>query len=93
MQKAFSKTGDHPNGKNETQYFLLQVSDFGSEQILDGYYEHWDWSENKRDEAHGDVRPGDLLLVYFTSKSLIHQKQVKMIYKVKSVTKKIDAST
>lgn len=72
----------------ETQYFLLQVNDYGSRQIFEeSMYEHLDWDTNKRDVAHGLVKPNDLILVYFTSKALDYRLTLKMIYKVKSVTK------
>ncbi len=74
--------------KNDIQYFLVQVGDFGSNHILNkGFYQHEGWETTNRDSAHGEVKPGDLLLVYFTSTALNHQKTLKMIYRVKSVTK------
>lgn len=70
------------------QYFFLQVNDYGSKQIFEKkMYEHLGWYNNKRYAAHGLVKPDDLVLVYFTSKALDYRSTLKMIYKVKSVTK------
>lgn len=61
--------------KSRLQYFLLQVNEYGSKQILDsGIYQHLDWYANKKDRAHGDVRVGDVILVYFTSNALLFKK-------------------
>ncbi len=74
--------------KNELQYFLIQVSEFGSQNLIkNGYYQHEDWQETPRDSAHGEVKIGDLLLVYFASKSIDHQMSLKMVYQVESITK------
>lgn len=74
--------------KNELQYFLVQVSEFGSQNLIkNGYYQHEGWQETPRDSAHGEVKVGDLLLVYFARKSIDHQMSLKMIYQVESITK------
>ncbi|QLH09463.1 AAA family ATPase [Candidatus Nitrosotenuis sp. DW1] len=74
--------------KNETQYFLVQVSELGSQNIIkNGMYEHVGWQETPRDSAHGEVKVGDLLVVYFAKRSADYQQTLKMIYQVKSITK------
>ena len=76
------------NVKNDTQYFLIQVGDFGSDTIIKkGFYQHEGWQETPRDSAHGEVKIDDVLLVYFTSTAMDHQKTLKMIYQVKSISK------
>jgi len=71
----------------EEQYFLIQVTKFGSTNILtEGFYQHEGWQETPRDADHGKVKVGDLLLVYFGSTAKDFQKTLKMIYKVESVT-------
>ena len=72
----------------DPQYFLLQVSDYGSNQIFKkGMYEHIGWDSNRKHIAHSEIKSGDLVLVYFTSKAPFFKKTLKMIYRVKSVTK------
>jgi hypothetical protein len=73
--------------EQQTQYFLIQVGDFGSNHILNkGFYQHEGWQTTSRDSDHGKVRVGDKLIVYFTSTAQDHQKLLKMVYTVKSVT-------
>jgi len=75
------------DAQQESQYFLIQVSDFGSPTVLEkGFYEHLDWFENTADSAHGEVKQGDIILVYFASKSIDYKKTLKMVYKVSKVT-------
>jgi len=70
------------------QFFLLQVNKYGSDQILNqGMYEHLDWRINRKDIAHGEVKVGDLILVYFTSTAPLFKKILKMIYVVSAVKK------
>jgi len=77
-------------GKNtmtNTKYFLVQVTEFGSKNIINnGFYSHTDWQETPRDEDHGKVKVGDLLLVYFGYKAIDFQKTLKMIYEVDSIS-------
>lgn len=69
------------------QYFLLQVSKPGSTNILEnGKYNHPNWDYSRKNKAHGEIKVGDLLLVYFAGKSIDHKQTLKMIYKVKSIT-------
>ena len=74
--------------QDSTQIFLLEVSDKGSKEILQNTYLYPDWKSvnNKRDRVYGEVKPGDVLLVYFTNSAVIHSKMVKMVYRVSSVS-------
>ena len=50
-------------GRQTNNYFLVQVSSFGSPTLLqEGYYQHVDWFKNKRDLDHGKVKKNDLIL-------------------------------
>ena len=70
------------------QFFLVQVNDHGSNQVLNkGMYEHPGWRNNRKDIAHGEVKVGDVILVYFTSTSILFKKILKMIYLVSAVKK------
>ena len=73
---------------DNTGIFLLQVSEKGSKEILQNQYQYqlWKSDNNKRDRIYGEVKPGDVLLVYFTNNSVIHSKTVKMVYVVSSVS-------
>src|SRR6476659_7527723 len=54
----------------DPNYFLVQVSDIGSMNILDnGFYQHIDWNKTPRDHYHGQAKNGDILLVYFARKA------------------------
>ncbi len=72
----------------DPQYFLLQVNHYGSNQIFEqGMYEHVGWESNRKHIAHSEIKSGDLVLVYFTSTAPFFKQTLKMIYRVKSVTK------
>jgi 5-methylcytosine-specific restriction protein B len=84
-----SELGKKERISDDSQVFLLQVGEKGSQEILENkyLYERWaDFESNKRDRVYGEVKPEDLLLVYFTNNSLIHSKMVKMIYVVSDVS-------
>ena len=75
-------------------YFLLQVSDVphGYPNIINNHsYQNGSWASKPRDKAHGDVKPGDKLVVYCTSKvsacpsSIAFQVQVKSVSEDKTV--------
>ena len=75
-------------------YFLLQVSDaFNSyPNIINNHmYQNGAWASKPKDVAHGDVRPGDMLLVYCTGSvsacpsSIAFQVQVKSVSEDKTV--------
>lgn len=69
------------------QYFLVQVSSFGSKNILqNSYYENLNWKNDKRDSDHGKVRVGDIIVVYFTGNSIKFKNTIKKIYRVNSIT-------
>ena len=71
----------------ESHYFLIQVSDIGSKNIINNsFYEHPNWDETPRDKYHGMVRVGDILLIYFANSSIQYNKQIKKIYKVTQIT-------
>lgn len=74
--------------KNPPNYFLVQVTGTGSTSILDkGYYQHIDWKKTPRDHYHGQAKVGDILLVYFGSKSKQFRMTMKKAYEIKSITK------
>ena len=75
-------------------YFLLQVSDVshGYPNIINNHrYQNEAWASKPKDIAHGDVKPGDVLLVYCTSKvsdcpsSIAFQVRVKSVSEDKTV--------
>lgn len=71
--------------RQQNQYFLIQVNRAGSENLLkNGVYQHENWMYTPHDNAHGNVRIGDILVIYFASNSIEFQKQVKKIYRVNS---------
>ncbi|HSF49803.1 MAG TPA: hypothetical protein VLA74_03505 [Nitrososphaeraceae archaeon] len=71
------------NQNNQIQYFLVQVNELGSKNILNNnFYEHHNWDQTPRDKDHGIVQSGDILLVYFASQSIQFKKQLKKIYRV-----------
>lgn len=72
----------------DNQYFLVQVNEFGSKNLLEKkYYQHEGWKETPRDSDHGKVKVGDILAVYFASKAIDFQKQMRKLYKVDSITR------
>lgn len=74
--------------KNPPNYFLIQVGSPGSTSILEkGHYQHIDWNKTPRDRYHGQARVGDILLVYFGSKSKQFRMTLKKGYEINSITK------
>lgn len=72
---------------NNPNYFLVQVSDIGSMNILDnGFYQHTDWNKTPRDNPHGQAKAGDILLVYFARKSKQFGMTLKKGYVINSIT-------
>jgi hypothetical protein len=68
--------------------FLLQVNKPGSTNILqNGRYVAGDWRSRTKDKDHGEVKTGDLLLVYFAGQAIDFQKQLRQVYKVEDVLK------
>lgn len=68
--------------------FLVQVSkDAGFANIM-GHrrYENDRWKQKPRDSAHGEVKPGDELLVYCTSNVPQHRKLLAFCVRVKEVS-------
>jgi hypothetical protein len=81
------KPSDTEKGKLQIQYFLIQVSKYGSESILrDGFYQHENWTDTYHDADHGNVRIGDILIIYFASNSIKFPQQIKKVYRVSSVS-------
>ena len=67
----------------ETDYFLVQVSDRGSENVpRNGYY-------TPHDKDLRLVKSGDILLVYFAKKSIDYKQQLKKIYRVTQIDNNI----
>jgi hypothetical protein len=53
------------------QYFLIQVSEFGSKNLVENsFYQHVNWKDTPRDIDHGKVNKGDILLIYFARNSI-----------------------
>lgn len=66
--------------------FLVQVSEQGSTNILkNGRYRNEDWQVRSKDHAHGQVKQGDLLLVYFAGGAIDYRKQLKTVFRVNEV--------
>jgi len=91
VEICLSKIREYENNQSHlpenVQYFLLQVSEYGSENLIkNNYYEHVDWQERGQDRDHGAVKVGDILLVYFARRSVYFKNTLKMIYRVESVT-------
>lgn len=82
-----SKKQNLDQSAKKIQYFLVQVSKRGGENVLNNLmYRHIDWNKTPHDSDHGKVREGDLLLVYFASGSPKYKQQLKKIYRVESVS-------
>jgi len=88
LLKSKKKSQININDQNtQIQYFLVQVNELGSKNILNNnFYEHPNWNQTPRDKDHGLVQSGDLLVVYFASKSIQYKKQLKKIYRVINVS-------
>lgn len=72
---------------NEPNHFLVQVSERGSPNVLqNSKYSNNDWQSYRRDKAHGDVKPGDLLLFYFAGGAIDYQKQLRLVYRVSAIS-------
>lgn len=70
----------------EPNVFLLQVNRPGSTNILqNGRYVNKDWRSRTKDKDHGEVKVGDLILVYFAGQAIDFQKQLRQVYKVEEV--------
>lgn len=68
--------------------FLIQVSEPGSINVLrNNKYRNEAWQSKPRDKAHGKVRVGDLLLIYFAGRAIEYQKQLQLVCKVIDVSK------
>lgn len=66
--------------------FLVQVSEPGSTNILNNNkYMNENWYASSKDKDHGDVRVGDLLLIYFTGRAINFEKQLKQVYRVENI--------
>lgn len=59
---------------SERGYFLVQVSERGSINILrNSKYINPRWASKPRDRAHGLVKPGGLLAIYFAGGARAHR--------------------
>jgi hypothetical protein len=73
--------------ESEENYFLVQVSGRGSENILkNNKYGNPRWAYKRRDKAHGLVKPDDLLVIYFAGGAMNYQRQLRLVYKVNEVS-------
>ena len=71
--------------KKGPQYFLVQVSEAGSQNVLDkNMYQNKNWKLRNQDQ--GKVKKDDMLLVYFARNSIQYSQQLKKIYHVKEVS-------
>jgi len=76
-----------PEAESEENYFLVQVSGRGSENILkNNTYRNPRWAHKRRDKPHGLVKPGDLLVIYFAGGAINYQRQLRFVYKVNEVS-------
>ena len=85
---SFLNKWDQISDFNESvNFFLVQVNELGSKNILKNLtYEHINWKDTKRDVDHGKVKPRDILLVYFARQAIDFKQQLKMVYRVESVS-------
>lgn len=75
------------NQKSKPDVFLVQVNKPGSINVLrNNKYRNENWQLKPRDKAHGKVRVGDLLLIYFAGGAIEYQKQLKLVCKVIDVS-------
>ena len=71
--------------KKEPQYFLVQVNEAGSQNLLNkNIYQNKNWKLRNQDQ--GKVKKDDMLLVYFAGNSIQYPQQLKKIYHVKKVS-------
>ena len=81
------KNNDMDMNLDAKQYFLIQVNERGSQNILENNtYRHLRWFDVPKDIDHGKVKEGDVLLVYFTRNSIKYKQSLKKIFVVNSVT-------
>jgi len=53
--------------------------------LINKEYVNMEWYTNNRDRAHGLVKKGDILFVYFTSKALLYKQKIKIIGEVEEI--------
>ena len=69
--------------------FLMQVSEDGSPNVLRNQrYQNPKWSSKPRDKDHGNVKVGDLILMYFAGAAIDYKKQLRMVYRVTKVSQR-----
>jgi len=72
---------------SDENYFLVQVSASGSENILkNNKYGNSRWASKPRDQAHGLVKPGDFLVIYFAGGAINYHRELRQVYKVTDVS-------
>ena len=83
---SLTPSTDNTNS-NPKQYFLIQVNEKGSRNLLENKtYAHVDWENTPKDSAHGQVQNGDLLIVYFARNSIQFKQLLRKVYVVDSVS-------
>ncbi len=83
-ENTISKNGKKVKIDADARFFLLLPNEKGSLQLLDNQYTHDNWSEkgNQKPAKQGEVKIGDIILVYFAAKSIMHAQLLKKVYKV-----------
>lgn len=73
---------------DDARFFLLLPNEKGSVQLLENSYTHDGWSQpgDQKPKKYGEVKEGDIILVYFAAKSVMHAKLLKTAYKVSKVS-------
>jgi len=81
------KNNDMDMNLDAKQYFLIQVNERGSQNILENNtYRHLRWFDVPKDIDHGKVKEGDILLVYFARNSIKYKQCLKKVFLVDSVS-------
>lgn len=68
--------------------FLIQVSEIGFNDVINGHYRNDSWNRKRRDRDQGQVEVGDLILFYFTGNVPDEdlRRQIRFISKVTQIS-------
>jgi len=88
-ENTVSEEGKKERIGDDTRFFLLLPNELGSSQLLENSYTHVGWSDpgDQKPKKYGEVKIGDIILVYFAAKSVTHAMLLKTAYKVVDVSK------
>ena len=83
-----SEDGKREKIENGARFFLMLPNKKGSLELLTNKYVFDDWSkpENRKPRVFGEVKKGDIILVYFAAESVTHAMLLKTAYKVVDVS-------